>query len=154
MSADEVDTIHIDALLTAGMPRRGTILHWHWGNPTQGASLNAETAGRVGAMLLAENRRSVNHLYTEDEIEQPYEYKRASLKGGWVAVLSALACYEYQSCEHAEWPDSEAYAFCDALRRHAIRQLPGYSDARRGTSRPPTSWRPDARPWGSAEPAP
>lgn len=34
--------------------------------------LTSETAGRVGAVLLAENRRSVDHRYDEEESEEPY----------------------------------------------------------------------------------
>ena len=44
-------------------------------------------------------------------------------------MLKALACYEYQACEHAEWPTSEAYQFCEALRRRAIPRAPGYDAA-------------------------
>ena len=46
-----------------------------------------------------------------------------------VVVLGALACYEYQSCEHPGWKTSEAYEFCDALRHKMIRMLPGYTRA-------------------------
>jgi hypothetical protein len=31
--------------------------------------------------------------------------------------LQALAGYEYQSCEHPDWPGSEALRFCENLRR-------------------------------------
>jgi hypothetical protein len=31
--------------------------------------------------------------------------------------LQALAGYEYQSCEHPEWHESEALRFCESLRR-------------------------------------
>ena len=41
-------------------------------------------------------------------------------------ILAAISCYEYQACEHPEWLASEAKAFCDALRMHMIRMLPGY----------------------------
>jgi hypothetical protein len=45
------------------------------------------------------------------------------------AVFKALDCYEYQSCEHAEWEDSEAKSFCDALRKRAGTKVPGYEEA-------------------------
>lgn len=46
-----------------------------------------------------------------------------------VAVLKAIDCFEYQSCEHPEWEGSEARAFCEALRDDMIGRLPGYSEA-------------------------
>ena len=46
-----------------------------------------------------------------------------------VVILSAIACYEYQSCEHPGWATSEAHDFCHALRIKMIRMLPGYADA-------------------------
>ena len=39
----------------------------------------------------------------------------------------AIDGYSYQSCEHAEWPSSEAYQFCRALRFKMIRNLAGYA---------------------------
>ncbi len=86
MSAFVVSDDHIDALLTAGLHSRG--LRWFWpeidaasdrGNWTSAAlqaqseqrrrELTIDTAGRVGAVLLAENQRSVNHRYDEEELE-------------------------------------------------------------------------------------
>jgi hypothetical protein len=44
-------------------------------------------------------------------------------------VAKAIACYEYQACECADWEQSEAVQFCDALRRKMIARLPGYEAA-------------------------
>jgi hypothetical protein len=41
-----------------------------------------------------------------------------------LAVIDAVSCYEYQSCEHAGWQASEAKAFCDALTAKMLRQIP------------------------------
>lgn len=49
-----------------------------------------------------------------------------------IEILKAIDCYEYQSCEHPEWEVSEAFAFCDALRRSLIGDLPGYDEAKWG----------------------
>ena len=46
-----------------------------------------------------------------------------------LAALKAIDCYEYQSCEFSEWPESCAAAFCTALRGALIVDLPGYDDA-------------------------
>lgn len=136
MSAFEVSTDHIDVLLTAGLYlpwRCGGDVRWMAANPCAETlverQLNEGNAGSVGAMLLAENRVSVNSRYCEDEWEQPYIYVPIPGKPLLVIVLKAIACYEYQSCEHPGWEASEARAFCDALRRHVIASLPGYDEA-------------------------
>jgi hypothetical protein len=79
-------------------------------------------------MLLAENRRSVDHRYAEEEWEQPYLFKRLPGVPNPVAVLKALDGFEYQACEHPEWEKSEAHAFVQALRKRAISKLPGYEE--------------------------
>lgn len=104
-----------------------------------GRELTEETAGRVGAMLWAENVRSVNHRYDEGDWEPVYP----GLPRGWRAVnvdpakvLSVISCYEYQSCEHPEWRESEAFAYvgalrelcCDHLADETVRDLLSFRD--------------------------
>lgn len=150
MSAYIVSNKHISALVTAGMAGvRLSTMRWFWpkyNSPNQyeagqpwGPShtailqetentLTRETAERVGKMLLAENYKSVNHRYNESDganIEYKYEY----IEMNPLSVLSLIAGYEYQSCEHPGWEKSEAKEFCDVLRLRTIRRLPGYSDA-------------------------
>jgi hypothetical protein len=145
MSAYMVSPTHIDALLTAGLTwvRYGP-LRWldtaeeppadayeageawgpgmiRWFNAHR-QELTRETAGRVGAMLLAENRRSVDHRYAEEEWEEPYVFNPLRGKPDPLVVLCALRCLEYQSSEHPEWPKSEASKFCEALKAAAIRE--------------------------------
>lgn len=139
MSAYVLDKSHIDVMVTAGidsMPRlQGSPLRWWWwcggvGDDAmrRSESLRLESADRVGQMLWNENHVSVNHRYSEETKCPTYTY---SPKRGFepVAVLKAIDCYEYQSCEHGGWDTSEARAFCDALRRRMIQLLPGYNDA-------------------------
>lgn len=153
MSAYIVGKTHIDAMLTAGLhsPWSGYgPLRWfdaeepdgdcfaegepwgpgsiRWTNEHR-QELTRETAGRVGAMLWAENRRSVNHRYAEDEWEEPYEFHPLAGPPDPLVVLKAISCYEYQSCEHLGWLKSEARRFCEVLRGRAIGALPGYEDA-------------------------
>ena len=151
MSAFEVSDTHIDILVSAALQRDryGYTLSWYFGEVPgtyPGEALpsgedyeaalkrtkrevtddNAET---WGAALLAENRRSVNHRYDEDEIETPYVFTQYDGQFNPVAVLRAISCYEYQSCEHPEWKTSEARAFCAALTDRMIGILPGYDKA-------------------------
>ena len=103
---------------------------------------DAKRASEVGSMLWATNAASVLHRYpdTIDNGDYPgpvdfsaedvfaYTFRRTATLSP-VQILKAIACYEYQSCEHDGWQDSEARSFCDALRDKMIRQLEGYDSA-------------------------
>jgi hypothetical protein len=147
MSAFEVDKTHIDVLVSYALQRQaGDTLYWYYRLNTSTApgepvpshgdymadmararrEVNDENAGMWGALLVAENKASVNHRYADDELEEPYEFTQYAGTFDPVAVLAALNCYTYQSCEHDGWNDSEANAFCEALQARAICNLPGY----------------------------
>lgn len=84
-------------------------------------------------ILAIENARSVDSRYGEDNdaIEVPASaisrYAASPLSP--VALLKALACYDYQSCEHEGWKDSDAKRFCERAKSWAIYSLPGYDAA-------------------------
>mgnify|MGYP001237777529 FL=1 len=159
MSAFIVDRCHIDALLTAGLTHTPsypgdamTPVSWfdaplteydgsEW-YATHHKSLTRETADETGRMLWWECMRSVAYRYPDDAIgalpgpvgltlDEIYGYTFTCLPGDPdpVVVLSLIACYEYQTCEHPDWHTSEAREFCEALRDRTIRRLPGYDDA-------------------------
>lgn len=138
MSAFTVTTVHVDALLTAGLAfcTKKNPLTWRHPPPTAAEpstvglerTLTPATAGQVGAMLLAENTRSVNHRNDEDDWEPVYLFHPLPGTPDPLVVLKAIACLEYQSCEHDGWLDSEARVFCQALRQVTITKLPGYHD--------------------------
>lgn len=164
MSAFVVSRHHIDALLTAGLyhvPRypgdSGGRVSWFAAQATEyeptlewyeahHRELTQETAHAVGRMLWWENVRSVGYRYPDGELPGPvglttgeveaYVFNNLSGYPDPVDVLSLIACYEYQSCEHPDWHTSEAAAFCDGLRRYTIRRLPGYDDAPWGADSP------------------
>jgi hypothetical protein len=152
VSAYEVSDVHIDAMLTAGLRLSAASgddpLTWFWpaidADSDRGSWTSAElqrqaaqrrraltpaTAGRVGAILLAENRRSVDHRYDEQVWEEPYLFTDLPGDPDPVIILKAINCYRYQACEHPGWATSEAAAFCDALAALAIACLPGYERA-------------------------
>ena len=148
MSAFEVSNTHIDALVNAALrgDRHGP-LSWYFGEIEWDGDIDhynaalakarrevtRENAETWGAVLLAENRASVNYRYTEDEIEAPYIFTEIPGHLGAldaVAILKAIRCYAYQACEHPEWKASEARAFCDALTVQMINMLPGYDAAK------------------------
>jgi hypothetical protein len=149
-----VDIEHIHLLLNAGLsyPTMGSKLRWQvreltdeernrsysagrpWGPEAHEIygrvfrTLTRENAGYVGAMLLAENRRSVDHRYNEEEWEEPYLFQMLPGVPNPVSVLKALDGFEYQACEHPEWEKSEAFNFVQSLRKRAISKLPGYEE--------------------------
>lgn len=132
MSAAVVDIEHINTLVWAGLlpSQPSYTLRWFWDNPTRCGQLDHDTADEVGAMLLAENVRSVGHRYNELTVVPDYVYRAPAVRT-WTPteLLSALACYEYNACEHPDWKTSQAYAFVDALRAKLITHLPGWQDA-------------------------
>lgn len=124
MSAFIVTKAHIDAMVEAGLGR-DPLRAWY----NDGARTPERTPDEVGAMLWEENHRSVNDRYNEND-EPPAYYYRPSRHGySAVVILKAIACYEYQSCEHKGWEGSDAKAYCDVLRARMIRRLPGFEEA-------------------------
>lgn len=122
-------------------------LHWYWGPRPDGEQWPENRKGSIGpldydkadavlSMLQRENRLSLEHRYPDspdmwhDVPSVKYEPTLAfSAEPTAVEVLKTIACYEYQSCEHPGWHDSEAHAFCQALRHTMISELPGYDKA-------------------------
>ena len=151
MSAYVVDIDHIAYLVEAGRWRNSS-LSWVWDVNRQANTYKREQLSysddvqnaRVGQMLWDENIKSVSHRYPEDTretlpgpIDCDYVYNtqaQARFFGNldMCQILSACDCYEYQTCEHDEWPESEAKAYIDALRKRAYSALPGYDKAEWG----------------------
>lgn len=78
-----------------------------------------DEADRLGAILLAENRRSVDFRYAESEIEDFYTFTRIRDLNPWF-VLRCIGTYTYQACEHPEWPNSTAFQIVDTVRDNTI----------------------------------
>jgi hypothetical protein len=143
MSAFVVGAEHIDALLTGALvlSRPYGPFRWYVKKNDELKSrqlLPGNNEDAVGAMLIAENRRSVSHRYPgERELPGPidtseldnYSFRHLVGYPDPLIVLKAIACFEYQACETEDWEESEAAAFCRALRHVCINRLPGYDDA-------------------------
>jgi hypothetical protein len=103
-----------------------------------------DVLSRLGANLWAENHRSVNDRYGGDEGPQQYVGPTSEVLLDPVAVVKAIDCYVYQSCEHPQWPDSPAAEHCARLREAAMHGLPvARSEGGRAY---PAGW--DRAPWG------
>lgn len=122
MSAFTVGKDHIDLLVTVAVTMQGF--------KPQYVDV-AGFADRLGAELWAENFRSVNFRYTEDE--KPPEYHWQPVEGfdaqgavetrALLAVVGAANCYGYQTCEHPGWIESKAFWVTDAVQRWADSKL-------------------------------
>ena len=120
-------------------------LYWHDGQESRRIHrCDDEAAARAGAMLWAENVRSVAHRYpnTPNDLPGPsdgdYNYgahritwslQLASQRDLPLQVFRALSEYEYQSCEHAEWSSSAAHDLCQRLIGWLTTRMPGYDAA-------------------------
>lgn len=149
MSAWIVSAHHIDAL-THALTRpstHGTLLLRYW---FRGSIHDCADPTDVGRILLAECVNSVKYRYPDRAYEElpgdsarPETYFfRQPADFSAMQLLGALACYEYQSCEHPTWHESEAFAMCQRLRRRLVGELPDFDQALWGIdeeSRPPAA---------------
>jgi hypothetical protein len=141
MSAYIVDKVHIDVLVSLAIQgRTPSRLRWYHDDTSHEARW--DNADDVGRMLWRENLASVAYRYPDDTSGKrpgPCDLADADIEAythaahGYqltpVEGLQAIRGYEYQACEHPGWHGSEAYAFCDALRRCLISRLRGSDDA-------------------------
>ncbi len=89
---------------------------------------DADSWQRIWSLLAVENAVSVASRYNE-EPSPCLGNHRSGPSLPPVAVLKALACYEYQSCEHEGWADSIAAKFVAHVRAGMIARLPGFEEA-------------------------
>lgn len=125
MSAFIVSRNHIHYLVAA---------YQHYGE-----FLPERNSTELGNLLWQENIKSVQYRYHGEPLEvlsgpggDDYRYKYKyppPMPLNPVIVLKLAASFEYQSCEHPEWEQSEAYSVVEAIKSAAIHHLPGYEKA-------------------------
>lgn len=156
MSAYMVSKVQIDLLVRAaiklGSPSEpfrwwkvneaGEYAGWHEideyseGNEQEGAHITKLSPSQVGQILVSENFKSVSYRYdSEDDLPGPndayyvgpyvYEDPLYTFTAG--QAFAAIDNLDYQSCEHDEWPRSEAYALLRSIRHEYCRKLQGDS---------------------------
>ena len=140
MSAFVVDKAHINAMIDAGLSVHYRPMTWYPKGENRQGSLTEINASEVGQMLLDECVKSVSYRYEDSDLTNlpgrsdvdyllPFQYRRFANPPTLIEILKIISCYEYQSCEHPGWEDSEAHAFCQVLRVSTISRLPGYDEA-------------------------
>lgn len=151
MSAYIVDKNHIRFLVEAANSWRLATYNdlnfrWFWRDEWHELRYGeSERAAEVANMLWLENIRSVSHRYPnessatlpgpkhQDFVLAPGDFGQVIFDQYEPAqVLKSCDCYEYQTCEHDEWEESEAYAFIQALRHRAWHAVQGYEQAQWG----------------------
>lgn len=130
MSAFFLPKTHIDLLVSAAV-------EWKlWAaRPDAGGGLGetgAEQADAIGRMLWKENAASVRHRYDlAPGSEESMAYAELVAGYRWArwfdvnpaAVVGFVRCYDYQSCEHADWRLCEARDFTMRLMAEAAERL-------------------------------
>lgn len=141
MSAWIVSSGHIDVLVNA-LAQYGVV------TPDLGAS----GFRALGQKLWSENHTSVNYRYGEENRSPEYVLRTTEANLDPIVVLKAVSCFDYQTCEHPGWPDSEVHGLTAALHdvileRHPdlAEQVSGpYGETHRYRTLP--AW--ESAPWG------
>lgn len=130
MSAWVVEQEHIRVLIWAGLKFRFFVdQELKWYHDKAWHSLTESNASVIGKMLLKTNVDSVNFRYDEKSRTPTYKHRKP-IHTSWSVgeIFKSIDCYTYQSCERDDWKDSEALAFCNALKDVLISKVPGYQD--------------------------
>jgi hypothetical protein len=133
MSVWIVSRAHIDALVLAGA-QFGVI-----DQPTP------QKLTVLGSDLWAENHRSVNHRYHENDRSAEYTATIAEVVLDPVVIVKLVDCYVYQSCEHPGWADSPTAGYCRRLRAAVMTGLAWENQPGQGEKPYPRGW--DDAPW-------
>ena len=100
-----------------------------------GTLLTPHTKDEIGQLLMDENVRSVGYRYSRDTFDElpgpvdktgilDYRHIELDLPFDPIVLLKQLDCYAYQACECPDWLETDAHAFCEAVRGLAEMTLP------------------------------
>jgi len=145
MSAYIVEKQHILYLVETAMEQLFHRFTWYSGGQHNELPMgDYKRAAEVANMLWRENIASVSGRYPNESsatlpgsIEDSYvitpdDFTAEVYKFDPAQIMKACHCYEYQSCEHDAWDDSEAKSFIDTLARRASTKVAGYEKAEWG----------------------
>jgi hypothetical protein len=96
-------------------------------NRIGGWSTAPNTTKSVAQMLLDENIMSLEARYGKGESGRAHEMTgdtpREYLQLKPLAIIKLINCYQYQSCEHAGWKESDACRATEQLKNRYISDL-------------------------------
>ena len=106
----------------------------------KGEGIELSDATTVARILMAENIKSIDYRYPDNEGSYSAEYSIGSVTEQDrsridmiaftpVELLKLIHCLNYQSCGHSTWQESLAYCILKAFERSLLRRLPGYDEA-------------------------
>jgi hypothetical protein len=91
-----------------------------------------EAIAKVFGMLARENIASLDARYpgdTDSDAIGTVQPRVLLERFDPIHIIKACHCYAYQACEHPGWDGSRAKQIVASIEAHAVRNLPGYSDA-------------------------
>lgn len=148
MSAYLCEHVHVEFLVSAGLFVRDYLPRTMAESNRQAQSLRQENlaslryryaeqyVGWTDDAIAADSGVGPQPVYTIHAYQRDCCYFQnctLPLPARIAQVCKAIACYEYQSCEHPGWRTSEARAYCHALRVAWCKKLPGYEEAEWGS---------------------
>lgn len=77
----------------------------------------------LGQMLWRENYKSTNYRYSERCRAPNFVFNARAKQPNDLEALKIVNCYQYQTCEHPGWPQSDAYALCKTLEDQLYEKL-------------------------------
>lgn len=140
MSAFLCSDVHISAIVNASRlgTRRGYLNLTRY-LPSEIDPLGRTDEERMFDLLLDTNLQSLEARYPgngnlDEWTTEPDSYRyrwdaNVISRHGIAGAIKLLHCYEYQSCEHEGWEESQAHRFARDLSRYLVAELPGYEDA-------------------------
>lgn len=87
-------------------------------------TINDMDAFEAAAVLAAENYRSVNTRYREDNTPPPVDMSTALAVATRAQLLEIIAEYDYQACENSDYPETKAGLLVQLLRSNAVAFVP------------------------------
>lgn len=127
MSAFIVSDTHINALVRYASRHN---VRAFYGNPL--AMFQVKDNEQAAAeLLLAENVKSVNYRYRDNEV-MSITYDRGAPILTAIQAIKAAQCLRYQSCECDDFEESIAFKLIEAIIADAIPRLDGYESAQWG----------------------
>jgi hypothetical protein len=124
MSAFIVSDTHINALVRYASRHN---VRAFYGNPL--AMFQVKDNEQAAAeLLLAENVKSVNYRYRDNEV-MSITYDRGAPILTAIQAIKAAQCLRYQSCECDDFEESIAFKLIEAIISDAIPRLDGYESA-------------------------
>lgn len=120
MNDEEINTI-VSYFVPTGAAEDGA---WLRMGESEWNYLNRDNAAKVASILMAENVRSVNAKYGENEGKAyVFTYDRTAHDRPVGNIIGALECYEYQACETHDWHTSLAHEIVQGLRKHLLKVI-------------------------------